>query len=114
MDVWKLIAERKIQEAIEEGAFDDLEGAGEPLDLSEDPFVDPADRMAYRLLKNNGFAPDWIEEAKELEAEARRLRAEGIMPKGSYQDRVAALNHRIELFNLKAPSVRLHKRQFDR
>jgi hypothetical protein len=113
MDVWQLIAERKIQKAMEEGAFDGLEGAGKPLDLSEDPFVDSADRMAYRLLKNNGFAPDWIEEAKELEAEARRLRAEGVMPKGSYQDRVAALNHRIELFNLKVPFASLQKWPFE-
>jgi hypothetical protein len=64
MDEWHFIAERKIREALEEGAFDHLEGAGKPLDLSENPFEDPSDRMAYRLLKNNGFAPAWIEEAK--------------------------------------------------
>ena len=46
MDLWCLIAERKIREAIEEGAFDHLEGTGKPLDLSENPFEDPSDRMA--------------------------------------------------------------------
>jgi hypothetical protein len=109
MDVCQLIAERKIREAIEEGAFDRLEGAGKPLDLSENPFEDAADRMANRLLKNNGFAPDWIEEAREIEAESRRLRAPGEVPKRDLLERVAALNRRIGAFNLKAPAARFHK-----
>ncbi len=112
MDACQLIAERKIREAIEEGAFDHLEGAGKPLDLSENPFEDPSDRMAHRLLKNNGFAPAWMEEAREIEAESRRLRAQGEIPKGDLLERVDALNRRIVAFNLKAPSIRLHKRYF--
>ena len=62
---------------MQEGAFDDLEGTGKQLDLSENPFEDPSDRLANRLLKNNGFAPEWIEEAKEIEAESHRLRSLG-------------------------------------
>ena len=109
MDVWRLIAERKIAEAMEEGAFDHLEGAGKPLDLSENPFEDPADRLAHRLLKNNGFAPAWIEEAREIEAESRRLHTPDPDSKGDFQTRVAALNRRILSFNLKVPATR-HKR----
>ena len=111
MDVWRLIAERKIAEAMEEGAFDHLEGAGKPLDLSENPFEDPSDRLAYRLLKNNGFAPAWIEEAREIEAESRRLHTPGPDSKGDFQSRVASLNRRILSFNLKVPASR-HKRVF--
>lgn len=112
MDEWHFIAERKIREGIEEGAFDHLDGAGKPLDLSENPFEDPSDRMAYRLLKNSGFAPAWIEEAKEIEAESRRLCARGEASSSNFQSRVAALNHRIVSFNLKAPATSLHKRLF--
>jgi hypothetical protein len=112
MDVWRLIAERKIVEGMEEGAFDHLEGAGKPLDLSENPFEDPADRMAHRLLKNNGFAPDWIEEAKEIEAESRRLSLQNAVSETDYQRRVAALNRKIVAFNLKARSANLHKPVF--
>jgi DnaJ homologue, subfamily C, member 28, conserved domain len=112
MDVWNLIAERKIREAMEEGAFNHLDGAGKPLDLSENPFEDPSDRLACRLLKNNGFAPAWIEEAKEIEAESRRLRASDPASKSDLQIRVAALNRRIVSFNLKAPASRLQKRLF--
>jgi hypothetical protein len=112
MDAWQLIAERKILEAMEEGAFDHLDGAGKPFDLSENPFEDPSDRLAYRLLKNNGFAPAWIEEAKEIEAESRRLDSPGPDSKRDFQTRVAALNRRIVSFNLKVPATRLHKRPF--
>lgn len=113
MDEWYFIAERKIREAMEEGAFDDLEGAGKPLDLRENPFEDPSDRMAYRLLKNNGFGPAWIEESKEIEGEIRRLRAEGEFPRDDFRRRVAALNRKILSFNLKAPSISVHKRPLE-
>lgn len=95
---------------MEEGAFDHLECAGKPLDLSENPFEDPSDRMAHRLLRNNGFSPEWIEEAKEIEAESRRLRAQGESGKSDLLGRVAALNRRIAAFNLKAPAARFHKK----
>ena len=113
MDEWYFIAERKIREAMEEGAFDHLEGAGKPLDLSENPFEDPSDRLANRLLKNNGFAPDWIEEAKEIAAESRRLRALGEIPTDDLRSRVDSLNRRILAYNLKAPASSLHKRFFE-
>ena len=114
MDEWQFIAERKIREAIAEGAFEHLDGEGKPLDLSENPFEDPSDRIGFRLLKNNGFAPEWIEEAKEIEAETRRLRAQGAGSQDDYQSRVAELNRKILAFNLKAPAISLHKQPFKR
>lgn len=42
MDEWGNIAERKIREAMAEGAFDNLKGKGHPLDLEENPFEDPS------------------------------------------------------------------------
>jgi hypothetical protein len=113
VDEWNFIAERKIREAMEEGAFDHLDGAGKPLDLRENPFEDPSLRMAHRLLRNNGFAPAWIEEAKEIEAETRRLRDQSECPADDFGFRVAALNRRIVAFNLKAPALSLHKRLFE-
>ena len=106
------IVEAKIKEAMEEGEFDHLEGEGKPLDLSENPFEDPSERLGNRLLRNNGFAPQWIEEAKEIEAESRRLSAPEAPSQENYRMRVAALNRKIEAFNLKAPSTRLQKKLF--
>ena len=113
MDVWALVAERKIQEAIEEGAFDNLDGAGKPLDLSENPFEDPSQRMANRILRNNGLAPGWIQEAKELDAEFLLLRVDGESGKPGYEARVKELNRKILLFNLKAPKAAAQRRLFE-
>ena len=104
MDVWRLIAERKIREAMEEGAFEMLDGTGEPLNLEENPYEDPAQRMAHRILRNNGFAPAWIEEGKEIDREAHRLLPEDRQrDPEEYRRRVAVLNRRIAAFNLKTP-----------
>jgi hypothetical protein len=116
MDVWRLVADRKIQEAMEEGAFDNLPGKGRPVDLSEDPYVDPSLRMGYRLLRNNGYAPPWIEEGKEIEAELRRIRAALTLDAeaiGRFRREAAALNRRIALYNLKAPTSSAHKSYVD-
>src|SRR5206468_2474048 len=61
------IAERKIQEAIEEGKFDNLPGKGEPPNLDDDPFTPPHLRLANRILKNAGVLPDWMQVEQEME-----------------------------------------------
>jgi hypothetical protein len=113
MDVWRLIADRKIQEAMEEGAFDQLDGAGEPLDLRENPFEDPAQRMAHRILRNNGFAPAWIEEGREIDSEIRRLQSTFDRLDPVERDRrVKEINRRIASFNLKTPVSSTQKLPF--
>ena len=104
MDIWNLVADRKIREAMEEGAFDRLEGAGQPLNLEDNPYLDPALRMAHRLLRNNGFAPSWILEGKDLDGDILRLRAgrEQCTPE-EFSRRAAELNQRILAYNLKVP-----------
>jgi DnaJ family protein C protein 28 len=120
MDKWENIAERKIREAMAEGAFDNLKGRGQPLDLEEDPYEDPSMRMAHRLLRNNGFAPAWIEEVKDLEHAievtrrdmARALTGRGIEERqqilGRFRGQVAEINRRILAHNLKTPSTQFH------
>jgi hypothetical protein len=52
----EIIAERKIEGAIARGEFDNLPGAGRPLDLDDiDPLLPEALRMAQRILKNAGY-----------------------------------------------------------
>jgi len=62
------IAERKIQDAIDEGLFDNLPGRGQPLDLSENPFEPPGMRAVNRLLRQNKVLPPWLLLEKEIEA----------------------------------------------
>jgi hypothetical protein len=114
MDPFHLIADRKIQEAMEEGVFDNLAGAGKPLALDDDPWEDPELRMAHRLLRNNGFAPWWIEEGKDIDAAMAKLladRADGRIGREEFRRQALALNRRILSYNLQAPSVAVHKLQ---
>jgi hypothetical protein len=110
MDEWHFIADRKIREAMREGAFEHLNGAGEPLDLRENPFEDPAQRMAHRLLRNNGFAPAWIEESRDIDAEIHHLKTyRGSYTAEGYQCAVDRLNRRINAYNLKVPVASAQK-----
>jgi DnaJ homolog subfamily C member 28 len=131
MDKWENIAEKKIQEAMSEGAFDNLKGAGRPIDLSDDPFEPPDLRMAHRLLRNNGLAPPWIEEAKDLRVAIAKARAQLARAWEKYRLAVhqnrsgpaqecwekaleafrreaRSLNQRVTAQNLKAPSMQVH------
>jgi DnaJ family protein C protein 28 len=63
----------QIEEAMERGEFRNLPGKGKPLKLDTNPFLTPQARMANRLLKENGFAPRWIELEKEIKQEKAQL-----------------------------------------
>ena len=60
------VLEEQIQRAISEGKFDNLKGAGKPLNL-DDYFATPEDiRVGYTMLKNNDFVPPEVELLKEI------------------------------------------------
>ena len=126
------LTEKMLREAIEKGEFDDLPGKGEPLDLKENPFEDPDLRVVHRLLRNAGFAPAWIEERKDIDAEfeaarTKLSRAWGLFGKGGkspsdsewertvreFRERVAELNQRVRIYNLKAPAAVFHRGHMD-
>src|SRR5947199_3139441 len=67
-----LVAEEKIRDAMRDGVFDDLPGAGRPLALDDDTLIPSELRMAYRILKNAGCVPPGIEARKEA-ATLRKL-----------------------------------------
>ncbi len=67
MDAMTLIAERRIAEAQEEGAFDNLPGAGRPLELEDDSMVPEDLRMAYKVLRNAGYLPPQLDTAREIQ-----------------------------------------------
>ncbi len=66
--------EEQIREAQARGEFDNLQGAGKPLNFDDNLFAgDKA--VAYSLLKSNGFAPPEIELAKEIRSESAKVEA---------------------------------------
>ncbi len=66
MDIFNKIAERRIQEAIQNGEFDNLEGMGKPFTFEDETFIPDDLRMAYRILKNAGCVPPEIELRNEI------------------------------------------------
>ena len=126
------LTEKRLREAIEKGEFDDLPGKGEPIDLRENPFEDPDLRMVHRLLRNAGFAPAWIEERKDIDAELEKARTKlsrawdlcregGKSPSEpewersikEFREQVAELNQRVRIYNLKAPAAVFHRKHID-
>ena len=60
------IAENRIREAIDRGEFENLPGAGQPLNL-EEYFSTPEDlRMAYSILRSANCVPAEIELLNEI------------------------------------------------
>ena len=66
MICFQKIAERRILEAMREGAFDNLPGAGQPLNLEDDSRVPEDLRIAYKILKNANFVPPEVALKKEI------------------------------------------------
>ncbi|HOA25647.1 MAG TPA: DUF1992 domain-containing protein [Aggregatilineales bacterium] len=129
MNDYESAIERIIREAMEEGKFDNLPGKGKPLNLSGESDGDMW--AANHLLKKHGFAPEWIEDRKEIMAkidEARRAAArswawrEAALQRGErfdvvaaqwrkaedrFREAVEAINQRIRGHNLKTPASHL-------
>jgi hypothetical protein len=66
--MFELLAERKIAEAMANGEFDGLPGAGRPLDLGDDALIPEELRVAYRILKNAGYIPPEVQALNEIAA----------------------------------------------
>ncbi len=60
------IVEERIRRAQLEGAFENLPGAGRPLELDDDQAVPEDLRLAYKILRNAGCLPPEIEITKEI------------------------------------------------
>jgi hypothetical protein len=115
--------ERQIREAMAAGQFDNLPLQGKPLPNDDNPHAGEWG-LAYKMLKDAGYAPPWIEADKDV----RRLleRRDGILEKArsgpppsaieQRRDReqierlVRDVNAAIERVNAEAPSIRQHRR----
>jgi len=103
---------------MKDGLFDDLPGKGKPLIFDDNPYLEPGQDLAFDLLKNNDFAPEWIERDKEirreLKAARKRLRlawqhssTEPARRKARerFAESLDKLNRKIDDFNLIVPII---------
>jgi len=123
-------AERKIAKAIENGEFDNLPGKGKPLTLDD---LARDEKLAHRLLVDNGFSLPWIEFKKEISADSehaiRRLsqRAAWLQIRGErlesssrwaeavkeFRSEIQGLNQQIDEYNLRVPLAQFQRRRID-
>jgi hypothetical protein len=92
LPAYETLIEQRIREATARGEFDDLPGAGQPMQLDDDLLVPEEVRVAHRILKNAGYVPPEAQQISEVnqlialagraelgaeqgEAASRRLRA---------------------------------------
>ena len=98
MDIWQRLAESRIREAMESGDFDDLPGAGEPVDLDDLAGVPAQLRVATIVMRNAGLVP----EQAQLWSELQRTR-EAMAAAADREERDALMRRFTELelrFNL--------------
>jgi len=60
------MAERKIEEAMRRGEFDNLPGQGKKIVHEDDSMIPEDLRMAYKILKNAGYVPQELLDEKEI------------------------------------------------
>jgi len=123
---WDSLIERQIREAMDTGKFNDLPNQGKRLPNDENPFAgDQA--LAFRILKNAGVAPPWVEADKEArallaqrDAIVKRASA-GAAPTSMARDRdkrairelVANANAAIAKVNAESPTLAQHRQRLD-
>ena len=126
-----------IRKAMEEGAFDNLRGKGKPLNLNENPLVEPEWRLAFRMLQNEGFILPWMEKRNQIEEELTAARetlarawewrqeklkrnqdssyveGEWMGAQARFREKAAELNKRIEDYNLEVPATIFQRGKVD-
>lgn len=121
---------RQIEEAQKKGVFNNLPGKGKPLNLNENPYVDPEKDAAYKLLNDNEFILPWMEKGQQIDREFAAARqalsltwdlvlrsgpgetwvgAEWERAAAVFRERIAQINRLTRDYNLEIPSLRLER-----
>jgi hypothetical protein len=132
--------DKTIRAAQERGLFDDLEGTGRPINWEDESLIDDDWVMAFRIMREQGFAPEWIELHKEIdgelegareavsrawlwrkerligarESQRRYIDAEWRRAYATFAETIVELNGKIVDFNLIVPIARLQMFKLDR
>jgi len=119
----KYAVEKTIRQAIEDGKFDNLPGAGKPLKLDQNPHQDPEWRVAHHLLKSGGFSLPWIERLGEITDNLQLARTslarswawfqrdqsnieDWQAATNLFRQSIQSINQQIRIYNLEVPNHR--------
>ncbi len=101
------IVEKRIQEALERGDFDDLPGQGKPMEFEDDSMVPEDLRLAYKVLKNAGCLPPELQLKKEIRQMEDLL--ESIPDEREKYHQIKKINYRImklKIIGKKSPLLK--------
>lgn len=115
------IAEEKIKQAMEEGLFNNLPGMGKPIDWKENPFAPEDWKMAFDILKQNGYKLPWMDKREEIDRLfikaiqdcQQNLKYQPAMARATFFKQVEAINRIIFDYNLMVPASQFQIRNFD-
>ncbi|GAA36830.2 DnaJ homolog subfamily C member 28 [Clonorchis sinensis] len=126
------MADELIEESMRRGDFDNLQGHGRP--LPEHPshheiFVDRSTHKLTRILANQGYLPEWIQQGKELRTQwensidkLRKLHSQVDSPHTNilwkkavleFQEEAKKINRSIDRYNLMVPALHLQRCHVD-
>ncbi len=126
------LIESRIRDAVAEGAFDNLKGAGQPLRFRDEDALAGDNWLGFKVLENGGLLPEWLMLAKEIEADREHLRrldarhAEAVdlaassanwaahastirERRDAFEKAARALRRKQDRFNHDAPTIRLER-----
>jgi hypothetical protein len=116
---WESWIDILIHEAEARGAFDDLSGAGKPLDLTDDSLAgDQA--LGFRILKEQGETLPWIWLGREIDADQSRMDELLTQARGTsgpsrerlrerYLELATELDKKLARYNQQIPTYRLDR-----
>ena len=69
MDIrdWESFHDRRIREAQDEGKFENLRGAGKPLNLKNNPSRNSSCDVLEDVLAEANFMPEWVQDVREID-----------------------------------------------
>ncbi len=109
-----ILCEQRIVDAMRQGEFDHLPGAGKPLDLDEDPLVPDDMRMANRILKNAGFVPAEVGLRREIADLQNQLALLGDEARSLAVRRLGLLMQRLSLARGAAVNLSIEDQYWER
>lgn len=115
------IAEQKILEAMQAGFFENLQGAGKPIEWKSETNAPDDWKLAFDVLQKNGYRLPWMDKRLEIEegfeAAIRncktRLTRGDSSARAEFFKQVELLNRAIFDYNLMVPLAQFQHASYD-
>jgi hypothetical protein len=110
MKRWESFIDEQVKRVIGDGDTHHLAGAGQPLNLDpNDPNVSDELRIAYKMMKDNEVAPEWVMTGQELTADKELILKRLNAYAKSYRGRMADAERAASFILMREADERWHQ-----